>query len=305
MSMQNASPQSPRERVQAVSAQILAAFEKGDVPKALAQLYIRPAIDVPSRRWTLANRLIGLTRGHVYAAGFRQWQALGRRVRKGERAFHILGPRMVEATAEASRGEAEPDSKILVGFFTIPVFGYDQTEGDPLSGADAEPAFLDALPLVEVARSWGLEVEVMHPCDAPRFLGFYRRGAAIALAVRNLSTWAHELIHAADDRLGQLAGHGVEAEVVAELGGAVLLESLGYEHDSDRGGAFEYLTRHCQGSGRSLLGACTELLERTGKCVELVLAEGERVAASEALAGPAIPPAGHGKPQGEAPVAAR
>ena len=47
-----------------------------------------------------------------------------------------------------------------------------------------------------------------------------RRGASIALGVENLSTWAHEFIHAADDRLGHLTENGQHwrAEAVAELG---------------------------------------------------------------------------------------
>lgn len=44
----------------------------------------------------------------------------------------------------------------MAGFVCVPVFGYSQTEGDPLPGAEEEAAFLSALPLVEVARSWGL-----------------------------------------------------------------------------------------------------------------------------------------------------
>jgi hypothetical protein len=67
-------------------------------------------------------------------------------------------------------------------------------------------------------------------------------------------------------------------EVVAELGGAILLECLGYATESDRGGAYEYLTRHCEEKKRSLLGACTELLERTCGCVGFLLDEAERVA---------------------------
>ena len=56
--------------------------------------------------------------------------------------------------------------------------------------------------------------------------------------VQNLSTWAHELIHAADDRLGKLGKCKVNNEVVAELGGAVLLQCLGKPVEADLGGAW-------------------------------------------------------------------
>jgi len=58
--------------------------------------------------------------------------------------------------------------------------------------------------------------------------GYYRPGQAIALAVENLATWAHELVHAADDRRGELQkGADIDREIVAEFGGAVLLRCLG------------------------------------------------------------------------------
>ncbi len=272
------SSMSCRQRIDAVAAEILAAFKEGTLPKALAQIYIRCPIEVPSRHWSLANRLLGLLRGHAYSAGFRQWRALGRHVRRGERAYHILGPRIVELEepVEGPEGE-EQGAQVAVGFFTIPVFGYAQTEGDPLPGADREAEFIEALPLLEVARSWGLTVEVFDTADDPRRLGFYRPGAAIGLGVKNLSTWAHELTHAADDRLGLNGSSRAECEIVAELGGAVLLECLGFAVDSDRGGAYEYLTRYARTSGRSVLRAATHLLDRTCRCVELLLIEAERL----------------------------
>jgi hypothetical protein len=223
MSKGDARPPS-HERVAAIASDILSAFESGELPQALAQLFIRRKIEVPSRHWTWTNRLIGLRRSHVYAAGFRQWLAIGRSVRKGEHAFHILAPRIV-GTKQDDEGVTQ-DERSVVGFLPIPVFGYFQTEGDPLPGAEDEPEFVDALPLVEVARSWGLAVALHSYEDSPGRLGYFAPGLGISLAVRNLSTWAHELIHAADFRLRTMDRGKLDAEVVAEFGGAILLECL-------------------------------------------------------------------------------
>lgn len=269
-----------RERVQNTAHDILAGFESGELPHALAQLFIRKKIEVPSRHWTWTNRLIAIRRGHVYAAGFRQWEELGRHVKRGEHAFHILAPRIVRAKEDdEERGVKEGDPR-TVGYLAVPVFGYLQTEGEPLSGAEDAPEFVDRLPLVEVARAWGLSVSLYSFEDAPDRLGYFTPGQGIALGTENLSTWAHELVHAADHRLGQLVSRTLEAEVVAEFGGAILLECLGYTAESDRGGAYEYLRRHCERHKRSLLGACTELLERTCGCVALLLDEAEGFRAS-------------------------
>jgi hypothetical protein len=70
------------------------------------------------------------------------------------------------------------------------------------------------------------------------------------------------LCHAADDRNGTITkGHGqkLDNEVVAELGGAILLECLGYSDDSDRGGCWEYIRGYCAKHNKDTLGVCQQL----------------------------------------------
>lgn len=273
-------------KVAAVAGDILQAFHEGRVPKAMSQVLIRRKVEVPSNHWSWGNRLVGLLRGHVYAAGYRQWQMLGRRVKKGEQAFYILGPVRrqvpVEDEEELPEGKEPQTKEVVVGYTALPVFGYLQTEGKPLPGLEEEPEFLQSLPLAEVARDWGLSVEAYSADDMPGVLGLHVRGKGIGLATRNLSTWAHELVHAADSRLGDEQGSLLEKEVVAELGGAILLETLGYQTESDRGGAYDYIRRYSHEHRRQLLPTALELLERTCRAVELLLSEAERLAAEEA-----------------------
>jgi hypothetical protein len=265
-------------KVEAVAAQILAAFEAGTVPAALAQIFIRHKnnADCPAARWSWRNQLSAALAGHYDARGFRQWQQVGRSVKKGERALYILGPCMVKN----KEAETEDDAFRLVGFTTIPVFGYGQTEGEPLPGHEQEDAFIDSLPLVAVARAWNLSVATFNAEGGNR-LGSYCPGkASIALGVENLSTWTHELVHAADDRRGALtrcAGQDLGNEVVAEFGGAVLLEALGYSVESDRGGAYEYIQRYAQKADRDVLSVCTELLDRACAAVALILATADQI----------------------------
>jgi hypothetical protein len=268
-----------RERVTAIANDILAAFASGELPRALAQLFIHRNVEVPSRHWTWTNRLVAIRRGHVYAGGFRQWQALGRSVKKGEHAFHILAPRITRAKEDNEERGLKEGDPMTVGFLAVPVFGFLQTEGDPLPGTEGEAEFIDRLPLIEVARSWGLAVSLFAHEDAPDRLGYFASGRGIGLGVENLSTWAHELVHAADDRRGQKVAKTLAAEVVAEFGGAVLLECLGFTAESDRGGAYEYLRHFCEKEKRNLVKACTELLDRTCGCVALILEEAEKLAA--------------------------
>ncbi len=262
------------ENVRRVAQQILAAFQAGTVPAACAQIFLRntPDDSRPCARWSWRNQLLAALLGHHDARGFRQWQAVGRHVCKGERAFHILAPSLRKAEPKDDESQDAPEF-VVAGFVCVPVFGYSQTEGEPLPGAEEEAAFLSALPLIEVASSWGLRVGTFAAEGTGR-LGYYRPGEAIAVGVENLSTWAHELIHAADDRRGALVrgrGQKLSNEVVAEFGAAILLECLGHTGESDRGGAYAYIESYCQEHEADLLATCTNLLDRACAAVALLL----------------------------------
>ena len=168
-------------------------------------------------------------------------------------------------------GEEKTETYIY-GFTSAPVFGLNQTEGDPLPPPDPEvSAWMESLPLLDVAHSWELTVDAYNGGQGP--LGRYSPGAGIALGVENLSTWAHELCHAADDRLGNLQERGQHwrSETVAELGGAVLLEALGHDTDSDRGGCWEYVSAYAKDAKIIPIAACQRVLNRTCDAVAPIL----------------------------------
>jgi hypothetical protein len=139
-------------------------------------------------------------------------------------------------------------------------------------------AWLESLPLVEVAREWGLAVDAYNG-RAGSALGKYRVRQGIALGVENLATWSHEMCHAADDRLGNLKERGQHwrSETVAELGGAVLLEILGHGAESDRGGCWEYLKAYADDTGIEPITACQRVLKRTCDAVALILDTAEEL----------------------------
>jgi hypothetical protein len=270
-------------KAESAAQKILAAFQTGNLPKALAPMFVRRRDDVPCRSWSWSNQLLVALAGHSDARGYRQWQAVGRHVRKGEKAFAILVPMVGKKVVEnAETGEPE-EVTYLRGFSSAPVFGLDQTDGEPLPGPDPDvAAWLESLPVREVAESWGLSVDAYNG-QSGRPLGKYRHGTGIALGVQNLSTWAHELVHAADDRLGQLKERGQHwrSETVAELGGAVLLEALGYDTESDRGGCWEYVNAYATDARIEPITACQRVLKRTCDAVALILDTAESLAGRE------------------------
>ena len=257
---------------------ILQLFQTGDVPTALAPVFIRRHDNVPCRAWSWNNQLLVALGGHDDARGFRQWQDVGRHVRKGERGFPILVPCHKKRTVRDDDTGDEREVLALVGFRSCIVFGYAQTDGEPLPERVESDRFIEALPLVDVARSWGLSVGTYNgrPGGA---LGKYRWGHSIALGVENVATWAHELCHAADHRLGTLKERGRHwrSETVAELGGAILLSCMGLEKDADPGGCWEYVNAYATDAKLEPITACQRVLKRTCDAVALILAEYDRV----------------------------
>jgi hypothetical protein len=262
---------------------ILRAFENpASLPTPLATIFIHRKDDCPCRSWSWGNQLIAALHGHSDARGYRQWELAGRTVKHGEKAFYILSP-CVKPITDQDTGEKK---NLLYGFKGTAVFGYDQTEGDPLPVTDpALRGWLQALPLREVADEWGVSVEVYDGRAGDR-RGVFRwaaagGGEAIALGVQNLSTWAHELVHAADRRNGKLKelGQHWRSETVAELGGAVLLTALGLKHDADLGGCWNYIKSYARKERIEALQACSRVLERTCLAVALVLDTAEAIRA--------------------------
>jgi hypothetical protein len=266
-------------KAESAASRILEAFQAGNVPKALAPVFVRRRDNVPCRAWSWNNQLLVALAGHADARGYRQWQEVGRHVKKGEKALHILCPCVGKKTETDPNTGREREVPFVYGFTSAPVFGLAQTEGDPLPPADPEvTAWLESLPLRDVAESWGLSVDAYNGREGAA-LGKYRHGTGIALGVKNASTWAHELVHAADDRLGHLTERGQHwrSETVAELGGAILLEILGHDVEADRGGCWDYVQAYARAAEIEPVTACLRVLKRCCEAVALILDTAEIV----------------------------
>jgi hypothetical protein len=256
-----------------VAKQIVASFEAGKVPAALGQVFIGWHSDRPCAKWSWRNRFITAIFGHCDARGYRQWQEKGRSVKKGEKAFDILAPIFVKEK-ENLDAKGKPVEK-LIGFKSIPVFGYSQTEGTPLVGEAESGAFIAKLPFVGVAQAWGLKVDTDN--GGGNLLGYYVPNTKIRLHTQNLSTWAHELAHAADNRLTKLDGSKTDIEVSAEYAGAVLLTLIGQAEAADLGGAMEYIKAYAEREGKTLFSVCSKVIDRVCKIVNLILTEAEKL----------------------------
>jgi antirestriction factor ArdC-like protein len=267
---------------------IIEAFRSGRIPEALARVFIKRNDATPCRAWSWSNQLLTALAGYDDARGFRQWLDVGRAVKKGEKAFYILAP-IAKPIKETSDDGQERQRVAILGFRSVPVFGLEQTDiaDESVWSKHAEldrkaERFIDELPLIGVARSWGLTVKSYAGRERGTAGWYSRSRGAIAIGVENLSTWSHELIHASDDRLGNLVERGQHwmSETVAELGGAVLLYAAGYEREADIGGAWDYISHYATENNVEPIKACSIALERVCKAVALILETSETLSAA-------------------------
>ncbi len=263
------------KHTKAVGERIVEAFRNPEqLPKALAPVFIHRKDDKPCSRWSWHNQLVVALCGTVDARGFRQWNHVNRKVKKGAKALWILAPCVKRISEKDDAGE-DRARQVVYGFRSVPVFALEDTEGDPLPETDDRyDSWARELPLMEVAEAWGINVGTFS-YGGGNPLGYYRYAAsgnqAVMLGVENLSTWAHELVHAADHRVTNLKGEKWHKEIVAELGGAILLECLGMTYDADLGGAFDYIERYAEEARKDTVKACIDVLDRVCNCVKLIL----------------------------------
>lgn len=260
---------------EAVSA-FLRMIETGEFPAAVGKItMLSRASDAPSAKWSAGNQALMIAAGTMDARGFRQWQEVGRRVKKGARAFYIFTPLTVTKTEVDEETGEEVKKTILVGFGTVPVFRVEDTEGEPLPAYD--PPKLP--PLIEVARAFG--VSVTYAPQAGAWGGYYvPEREEIVLCTHAERVFFHELAHAAHDRMlrqqgSKLAG-GQHAwqEIVAETAAAALCHIYGYsgyELQSAR-----YIERYAGGPEKTL----RELMKYAGEVkavLELILTTAEGI----------------------------
>lgn len=251
-------------KARACLQKIVDLFQKGNVPKALAVVTIPPQANIPSAKWSTSNKLLQFLADTSDARGFRQWQESGRKVKKGTKALYILGPKTRKITEKDDNGQ-ETEKNIVMGFFAIPVFRVEDTDGEPLPYEPATPP-----PLADVAEAFGLSVS--YQTFARRYYGYYQGSTKkIVLSTHNDQVFFHELAHAAHHRIeGQLQGGQVPSqEIIAELTAATLANL--YCPEANLGLSYKYVKSYAKKSKKTIERACLAVINTVGKVLDEIL----------------------------------
>jgi antirestriction protein ArdC len=164
-------------------------------------------------------------------AGFKSWQALGRQVRKGEKAIRIMAPMSVKRE-NVDTGEVE-----RVPFFrAVPVFDVAQTDGEPLPEVPREPITGDSHarylePLTAHAASLGFTVEREALEHAGGYCDPKRKRIVISSDLGSINAEVRVLVHELAHAHGiGYAEHGrADAEVIVETAGTIVCGSIGLD----------------------------------------------------------------------------
>ncbi len=219
--------------------------------------------------------LLGQARGRgveaSHFAGYRTWLKLGRQVRKGEKAFHVLAPLKFRKVVEG--GE---DVYGIRGFRVESTFEISQTEGEALpevaknfeGTSDAIREAFTKLAGWSAARN----VPVSRKSTGDESLGFFHRDGYIVVSdtlsdLQALSILIHEvahsLLHAADFDRHSRPTNEVEAESVA----FIVMNVLGFNSSA---WSFGYVAGWSEGDTK-IVKTVGERVQKTAKMIVAAL----------------------------------
>jgi len=249
-------------KAQASINKVIEMFQNGDISAITEVARIRLDPSAPARYWSLSNKVISFIQsGELDCRGFKQWEKLGRKIKKGSHAVYILRPVTIKTLKEEDGEQKEEYS--CIGFSSVPVFAASSTEGNtPLQAY--QPKNLPQL--IEVAKKFKISVEYV-PILPDRLGDCTSDGKNIRLGSHSPAVFFHELAHAIHARIeGTLQGNqNVEQETVAEFSAAVLMDL--YEYQDHSGNAWHYISHYA----KDPLIAISKAMRTIEKVLEVLL----------------------------------
>jgi hypothetical protein len=243
---------------------VIQKFQAGDLSPLVdvVMLARRPDDTMPAARWSLGNRVLAYVQsgGQLDCRGFRQWEQVGRKVKKGGRGVFILAPSTIKIEQD---GEADVR---VVGFHTLAVFALSETEGDDLARVDYAPAQLP--PLADVAQRLGVTLDYAAMPEEGHAAMYVPKHDAIVMGTHSRQVFWHELAHAAHARIAAPTHRGkvADKEVVAEFTACVLSALYGEDYS---GNAWRYISEYADDP----LTAIYKALADVEKVLDLLLGE--------------------------------
>lgn len=253
--MSNLSPYAQRSLDRVVEK-----FKSGDMSPISKVAKIRLDVNAPANKWSLSNKILAFVQAEeLDCRGFRQWQQVGRNIKKGSRAVYIVRPHTIKKV------EDNEEEVVCVGFSHIPVFPASCTEGE-----DTLPGYkpVELPPLADVAEKLGIQVDYI-PIAPDRLGDCNQEGSKIRLGTHEPKIFFHELTHAIHARIdgGLKGGQHTDQETIAEFTTAVLMDFYGLGDHS--GNAWKYISHYA----KDPLVAITKAMGTVEQVLEVLFTE--------------------------------
>lgn len=297
-------------------------FETGELGDTLAKAFIALKNGKPMSNWSWGNLLGVVVMGATDARGFRQWEEVNRKVlpdnkqhprmsilvpdlktlwnKQGDKwvPVYLLDkngnriPILTKNGKQRTTKYGKPMWKVrkqLAGFIVRAVWDITETTGEPLEiddEADNAAYYLDTLPMMDLAKSLGIDV-LPYSGENSGAYGWYSSAKnTIGLGVKDVQTWLHELVHYADDALGNLVERGNQpaSEAVAETGSILLLRMLGAEEHIDLRFGYDYVKMYADRVDKKPEDLVKDMAPRTMAAVSWLLDQAERIDAEQVQA---------------------
>lgn len=198
---------------------------------------------VPCSKWSMLNQFRMFMLNSMDCRGFKQWNLVGRSVKKGSHCVHILVPIFKEfPSKEKTDSKGDPVKVRYIAYFKqVPVFRVEDTDGERLDYQDAldevHAMTPEALPLYEIAEQ--MNIPVTYDMSSAEYgsysyslFGDEPEERKIRLCTDAEQTFYHELSHAIDHELFEgdfgKADRGLK-EITAEFSACYLASKYGAE----------------------------------------------------------------------------
>ena len=138
-------------------------------------------------------------------AGFKAWQELGRKIKKGSKAIQILAPRI---RVEKKDGK---DEEVICNYFPVNVFDISQTEGEELPDisialkGDDQQKLLDSL--MGFCEAKGIKLNFKE-LGVNGLYGYSQGGQIVVSSQDSVNTKVNTLVHEIAHELLHQAGEG-------------------------------------------------------------------------------------------------
>src|SRR5690349_3441181 len=176
----------------------------------------------------------------TYVAGYRHWQTLNRFVRKGSKAIYVYAPMLINDRHAGT--EPAGDSEKILLFRPVPVFAYEDTEGEddlipeskPLTAEWSDECAIAQEQLIASLELAGCPVLFEHrPNESARGI-FYPKENRIWIQteraqVDQLATLFHEASHFLQFSMDEKNTNRGGLELSAEMSAAKALATIGVD----------------------------------------------------------------------------